>query len=315
MGYSLFTKVNIYLAWIPTIRSTERLKLQVIRIQIAGGLGNQLFIWAGAHNLYQEFGKPIKLISTIDANAREDRPVELQELSALCSHGIVIENSRFYGFLLRTIDKLRLEKFVISRRALREMGIYTFHNPTSTPNFSFGRPLLIRCYFQRTDIVELHWDSWSRELIEALRNTDISNLDLIEPSNAIHFRRGDFMSLSQSHGALSDDFFQKNLTSILPTYICTDERSLKEATVERLKPKAVLTPREANAWQTLKVFCNSANFLGSNSTLSWWAGFLRAKNGQGMSSLPNPWTQMDFGYEEALRIPDVDYVRAEFLNA
>ena len=287
----------------------------MIRIQIAGGLGNQLFIWAGAHNLYHEFGKPIKLISTIDASAREDRPVELQKLSAQCPHGIVIENSRFYSFLLRAIDKLRLEKFAMSSRALKELGFYTFHNPTSSLSFNYRRPRFIRCYFQRIDLVELHWKSWSSELIEVLRNTDISNLGLIEPSNAIHVRRGDYISLSQSYGVLSDDFFQKNLTSVLPNYVCTDEMSLNQATVERLKPKAVLTPLEASTWQTLKLFCNSAKFLGSNSTLSWWAGFLRAKNGSGLSSLPSPWTQIDFGYEQALRIPNVDYVRAEFFNA
>lgn len=292
----------------------ERQKQKVIRIQIAGGLGNQLFIWAGAHNLYQEFGKPIKLISTVDANTRQDRPVELQELSAQCSHGIVVENSRFYAFLLRTIDRLRLEKFAISRRALREMGVYTFRNPTSIPNFDYRRPRFVRCYFQRTDIVELEWENWSRELIEVLRGTEISSLNVIDPSHAIHFRRGDFVSLSQSHGVLSEDFFEKNLSSTLPTYICTDEKNINQVTVERLKPKAVLTPLEANAWQTLKVFCNSTNFLGSNSTLSWWAGFLRTKNGQGLSSLPIPWTRIDFGYEEALRIPNIDYVRAEFIN-
>ena len=287
----------------------------MIRIQIAGGLGNQLFIWAGAHYLYHELGQPIKLISAIDANARKDRPVEIQELSAHCSHEIDIENSRFYSFLLRAIDKLCLEKFTISRRVLQELGIYTFDNPTSTLSFNYRRPRFVRCYFQRRDFVELHWNIWSHELTAVLSNTDISNLGLTEPLNAIHVRRGDYMNLSQSYGVLSDDFFQKNLTSVLPNYVCTDEMSLNQVTVEKLKPKAVLTPLETSTWQTLKVFCNSAKFLGSNSTLSWWAGFLRAKNGAGLSSLPNPWTRIDFGYENALRIPNVNYVRAEFFDA
>ena len=287
----------------------------MIRIQLTGGLGNQLFIWSGAHNLSHEFSKPIKLVYTNDVNSREDRPIELLKLLAKCSHGIIVEKSRFFGVMLRVIDKLRLEDFALTRRALQEMGIYSFRNPTSTLKFTYSSPRFVRCYFQRSDIVELHWEKWSRELIEVLESTDISDLKLIEPSNAIHIRRGDLMSINHSYGVLSDDFFMNNSSSVLPTYICTDEVSLSDATIERLKPKGVLTPLEASTWQTLKVFYNSAKFVGSNSTLSWWASYLRIKNGQGLSLLPNPWTRIDFGYEEALRISNVDYKRAEFSNA
>ncbi len=241
--------------------------------------------------------------------------MELHKLSEECSHGIVIEKSRFYGFILRVIDKLQLEDFALTRRALQKMGIYTIQNPTSTPEFAYSKPRFVRCYFQRTEIVELNWGKWSRELIEVLGSTDISDLKLIYPSNAIHIRRGDLMSLNHDHGVLSDEFFVNNSFSVLPTYICTDEMSLSDDITESIRPKGVLTQLDSSTWQTLKVFCNSANFLGSNSTLSWWACYLRAKNGQGLSALPNPWTRIEFGYEQALRISNVDYVRAEFLNA
>lgn len=287
----------------------------MIRIQIAGGLGNQLFIWAGAHQLHLEFGKPVRLISTFNRNSREDRAIELEGLSTICQHDIAIESSIFYSFMLRAIDKLRLEDFGISRWALQQLGIYTFTNPSSRLVFKYSRPRFIRCYFQRTEIAEVSWKNWSCEIKKFLLDTDISQLHILNPSNVVHIRRGDLMSLRDSHGALKDEYFFRQFSCNRSTYICTDETHVSKAIINQLKPSSVFTPREANTWQTLKILCESTEFLGSNSTLSWWAAFIRVNTSQKISSLPRPWTSSDLGYDEPLNINGINYLKSEFLNA
>ena len=256
----------------------------MIRIQVTGGLGNQLFIWAGAHMLEHEFGTRVKLVSAIDSNTRGDRPIELQQISNFCTHEITLCNSRSLGLILRFIDKFKLEKFSLSSSALKIFGFYTFSNPVSTLVFSHGKPRFIRCYFQRVSIVESSWEICSQEFMNALENVDLSNLGLLNPSNSVHIRRGDFLALGDTHGILTEEYFKTNQNETLPTYLCTDEIHPQESLRKKLHGIAFLTPDDADTWQTLKLFCNSRYFLGSNSTLSWWASFLRIKNDKGIIS-------------------------------
>jgi hypothetical protein len=287
----------------------------VIRVQLTGGLGNQLFIWAAAHSLQNEFSARVRLVVVHDSNTRKDRPIEIQQISKICSHGITVSSSRLFGLFLRIIDKFHLERFQLSGRALKSIGIYSFNDPVSTPVFEYAKPRFIRCYFQRTDIVESSWEILSDEFVTALRSVDLSTLGMLNPSNSIHIRRGDFLALSTTHGVLTDEYFKENLNTSFPIYLCTDDFHPEELLRRKLKGKAFFTPNQADTWQTLKIFCDSNHFIGSNSTLSWWAAFLRVKAKKELTCLPLPWTCTDLGYENALRILGVDYKKSEFLNA
>lgn len=287
----------------------------MIRVQLTGGLGNQLFIWAAAHILQNQFSARVQLVLINDSNIRQDRPIEIQQISKLCSHGITVSSSRLFGLFLRIIDKFHLERFQLSGRALKSIGIYSFNDPVSTPVFEYAKPRFIRCYFQRTEIVESSWEIWSGEFVTALRNVDLSTLGMLSPSNSIHIRRGDSLALATTHGVLTDEYFKENLNNSFPIYLCTDEFHPEELLRRKLKGKTFFTPNQADTWQTLKIFCESNHFIGSNSTLSWWAAFLRVKANKELTSLPLPWTCIDLGYDDSLRILGVDYKRSEFLNA
>jgi hypothetical protein len=74
----------------------------------------------------------------------------------------------------------------------------------------------------------------------------------------------------------------------------------------------IMTPRELDVWQTLKVVVGAKEFLGSNSTLSWWAAKIRSKSFLTNSSLPQPWTKTVTEDEKALEIPGIDFKKAIF---
>jgi hypothetical protein len=212
------------------------------------------------------------------------------------------------------MDKFQLEKKKIFGNLLRRIGVYSFDNPVSDLIFDEGRPRLIRCYFQRAEIVEASWGAWFVEFSQVLKLVELKNFKINENYTAVHFRRGDSLSLANSFGVLSTRYFQSNTPDFLPIYVCTDDVNLPSEMQIQLNPKKVFNPEVSDTWQTLKIFCESEVFVGANSTLSWWASFFRSKNSCNVSVLPIPWTRRDLGFDDALYIRGVDYKNAEFLD-
>ena len=285
-----------------------------IRIQVVGGLGNQLFIWAGAHKLQSDYKTRVKLIHILDKNTRRDRNLEIDRLSRLCEHDISIRTWRTLGVLFRVLDKFHLERKEIFSNVLKRIGVYSFDNPVSELIFDKGRPRLIRCYFQRTEIVEASWRTLFEEFSQALKLVELKDFNIDENYTAVHLRRGDSLNLVNSFGVLSSGYFQSNTPDFPPVYICTDDMHLPKDIYIKLNPKEVFNPDVSDTWQTLKIFYESELFIGANSTLSWWASFLRSKNDSNVSVLPIPWTRRELGFDNALYIRGVDYKNAEFLT-
>jgi hypothetical protein len=284
----------------------------MIYLQSLGGLGNQLFVWAGAHKLTELFSEKICILNVIDNNSRTDRPNELNGLLKQCKHGIILRNTRFFGIIIKLIDKFSLEKNIISRAILQKLGFYTFENPVEKIEFAKGKPRFIRCYFQRDEYVDSVWKQISTEIQELFKNTVIIESEFYSKAQVIHFRRGDTVNLQNTLGVLTVDFFLNNMTSNLENLVCTDDTNYREIIENKFKTKIILTPLDTTTWQTLKIFCIAKEFIGSNSTLSWWAAKIRTKSGMIHSTLPRPWTFSNLNYETDLNISGVNFVPAQF---
>lgn len=285
-----------------------------IRIQVTGGLGNQLFIWSGAHYFHAKFGAPVELIFIDDKNSRLDRRLELERISQFCKHPISIHFSKSLGLLLRGIDKFNLENKRLSRHFLQRIGIYSFANPLADMAFDRGKPRFVRCYFQETELVDLAWESWSAEFFKSLESTNLNHLALPTNFNAVHVRRGDSLNFASTFGVLDDSYFESQDHSGHSNYVCTDEQNLPESLLSILKPFRLLTLADSSAWETLKLFCEAEGFKGVNSTLSWWAAYSRIRQKKFKTSLPKPWTRQELGYDRALFIDGVKYLSSRFTN-
>ncbi len=253
-------------------------------------------------------------MEVLDRHSRPDRPIEIEKISELCNHGITLEQSRILGILFRVIDKLNLEKNHKSRIFLRTLGLYSFDDPTESPRFLHGKPRILRCYFQRSDIVEKTWPIWKNEIEEALMEVNISEFDSVANASVIHVRRGDTLSLMSTHGLLTSTYFKGIQNSELKTYLSTDDKNIPTAFRDLASVEAILNPENSTTWQCLKLFCNAKEFYGSNSTLSWWGSYLRKTSRVGISILPFPWTKIPLGYESALHTDQVKFKNSEFEN-
>jgi hypothetical protein len=285
---------------------------RVIRLQNAGGLGNQLFVWAAAHNLAHKFDKKVVIFTVKDRNTRKDRPSELQRLKIHCKHDVYLRESFVLGYILRVVDKLKLERYSLSRSILQMFGFYSIHGATDECNFGRRAPKIVRSYFQRNEYVDSSWEFISGEIKSRLEEIKIPQTINESTSQVIHFRRGDFVEIKATHGLLSVEFFAKNINPKLKNVFCTDDSLYADQISSRIPMAMIMTPRELDVWQTLKVFVGAKEFLGSNSTLSWWAAKIRSKTFVTNSSLPQPWTSANSEDERALEIPGVDFKRAIF---
>lgn len=293
---------------------SRKLIMMKIRIQIVGGLGNQLFIWNAAHYLQTKFKSHINLVFIEDDNWRSDRKLELDRIFKHCQHSISIRTSKKLGLLFKVLDKYKLEQTQLTRWILQSLGIYNFENPVSEIAFKRRKPRLIRSYFQRTNLVDSAWHSWESEFKKVLENLDVNEFPSNSQFSVAHVRRGDSLSLASAFGVLEDAYFENEENGKINTYVCTDDFQLSKSIQRIIRPTKVFTPKELDAWQTLKLCCEAANFQGVNSTMSWWACYFRIQNGRGDTSLPKPWTRRDLGYEKALYIDGVRYKDAKYVD-
>jgi hypothetical protein len=196
---------------------------------------------------------------------------------------VKFEIKNHLGLLLKVIDKLS----------------------SITPSFSCSLQKLLR--IQSEDRDELNENAWilrgyfqnpdfSEELIQSIYVALNGILEskasqrrladrfefLDEPYQAIHIRLSDF--IGSDFGVIAPKSQLESLQENLNVVICTDG-SIEE--IERridISDYQVLTPGNTTGWETLAILSRAENLITTNSTLSWWSGFLALQSGK------NVWT-------------------------
>ena len=259
-----------------------------IRVLSEGGLGNQLFQASFAHRLAILF--PEYKVSFVDDNSVSDREFSLNGFFKSCSH--VTESKSYlvggknrneiHRFLARRFPNFEDQKYL--RRLINESGSgFSFENELRKYlQNSHQKLTLIRGYFQ---ISKYHFPAHSC-FASALWTSIFANTHnrlLSEKSTAtIHIRRGDFIKFS-SHGPLSINYFIKQLVPLQGKVSSLSVHSDDSLVLKELKDlpfQIAPTSISNNPWQLISDAITSRFFLGSNSSLSWWAAFALATFGE-----------------------------------
>ncbi len=281
--------------------------ITVIYVECSGGLGNQLFIWNVAHHLAENFNNRVTIVFPRDRDTRPDRPFELQELTSLCSHDIEIRESQFLSKLTQIIDYVskssKLAKGILHER----LGILQWESTWDKTPPNSKKPRLVRGFYQNYELMAN--SEGTPEIRDYLNSLVYQIPPQIHTIQAIHVRHGDYLANKNVLGVLSECFYVKHIQRDIPTIIFTDDKMLDFNLQRFHRSVKVLTPENLSAWQTLACLTHSKWLVGGNSTLSWWAAFLRKK---GTTKFPWPMYKLDSLNSESLRIPDVDYVKSDF---
>lgn len=269
-------------------------------IQAHGGLGNQLFQAQYAHFLSKRL--PKVEISYRSTHKTDKRLFELDNFFDECSHvNQQLHDTQFESFrnlIFEGLKRRKLEKYTFFWHYIDDSDeILTDDLKKYQSNF---RNASIRGYFQSKLFIG---DSCFQSLLSsALENRFGQQTQKFD--TVVHIRKGDFRQF-KSHGPLSNLYFEnilKNVESKI-SVLHTDAEPDELSSFLLGYFSQIKYSKTNSAWNLLEDAVNCENFIGSNSTLSWWA----ATSSDWFSviepeliSLPNNWKRENCNAQETL---------------
>lgn len=262
----------------------------MIRIQAAGGLGNQLFIWNLAHHLEDKFKCRIVIHFP---SSKSDRKCEIQALRIFCEHRIDVVESDTFNRFVSLVDRLRAINSVLAKIINSSLRIYQTKLPAETFDLVGKKPRIVRGYFQSPDLVSKNIHLYFTELNNLtthLREESPLNQKISNEASIFHIRRGDFLNNKEKVGLLKYEYFKNQIRPDETTVIFTDESEGDSEISTYFEGVEIYGEEIADTWTSFAFMSFARKLVTSNSTFSWWAGFLAQARG-GEVVAPSPWTK------------------------
>ena len=266
---------------------------------IQGGLGNQLSQWYFAHAISEDSQfriDPLYKMTTIGL-----RNFELQPLIEKCSHLECRADQNFLSPFTKSYYKIldSLWEFGSLRRFVEILG-YFREDPRFDQNQSKRNSKNIKYakgYFQKQVEIEKVFRSVEKELLPVLQGILASLEERVQLGSnytVLHVRRGDYEAAEFTPiiiGTLSDEYFSRGLEGMDTSnlILLTENREDVTELVSALNPRLVLDKFDTTPWETLAIMYGASQFLGANSSLSWWGARLCSSKG-GQVWLPSQWS-------------------------
>jgi hypothetical protein len=257
-----------------------------VRIELSGGIGNQLFQYSFGKFLAR--GNEIELTFVVAPTGSRETSHKSKLKDFHFGDKVEISNRSQIAGLFSRIDRY-LSYHVCKYNVLVK---WCFQSYTQT-GVGFDENILKPQRFRR---VRGYFQSYLYP--ESIRSELISEFELVAPSEAflsfaseakvvrpivVHVRRGDYAQLSTSVGILGVDYYfngikalsNSNLHKQVWIFSDDDKSSFSLATqLEELGLKDFRIGFELTDSETLKLLSLGSGIVIANSTFSWWAAFL-----------------------------------------
>lgn len=266
------------------------------RVLLKGGLGNQLFQWGFAH-LLQAHGHQVSLVAF---EKRRSPAFKIPSQSRFPHLRRIMENCNCIEMETVFLDlpyyrvirdpEAKLNPFRIFPNFIRNFDGNAFQY-IGTEDISRVRNL--SGYFQNFELLKPVENTLAMELRMFLdgQNPDSNNV-LKGESNIIHIRRGDFATPSHfsTLGILSSEYYLRAVKALDadPWVAVTDDPSNMLDITSRIQIDKILGPSDLDTIGAFGAMANARKLVISNSTLSWWGGFLAVHQG-GSVVAPSIW--------------------------
>lgn len=257
-----------------------------MRIELSGGIGNQLFQYSLGKYLNRKNGIQLTFISAPRGARETPHKSKLKDFQF--GNSVEISNRNQVAGLFSRIDRYfsyQVPKYnaLVERffRSYTQIGV-----GFDERIMKLQRPRNVRGYFQ------------SYLYPESIRFELISEFELVAPSESFlsyeaeakvlrpivaHIRRGDYAQLSESVGILGPDYYFNGIKALngsisqKPIWIFSDDDKASLALAAQLEDMGLKDIRmgfELTDSETLKLMSLGSGIVIANSTFSWWAAFL-----------------------------------------
>ena len=265
-------------------------KHHVLKFQLSGGLGNQLFQYAAGQFISSIGNHSVKY--EIARQGKFHWGSEITSILNFSQCEINSESKPNTPILLLRFHKLFATKFKIYRKLSEQLSLGYF-----SPVLGFDPGLerikrgnRIYGYFQSRIYAEAGRESIRSEIFRNAKTREM--IELIEESKLsnpvmVHIRRGDYLSHRETIGLLSYKYFESAIKKASegdtsrPIWVFTDnkEQALKLISEGGIKVNRIFGEADGlGAIQTLEILATGMSIVISNSTFSWWAAFLNSSD-------------------------------------
>lgn len=281
----------------------------------AGRLGNQLFMLAAALQISEIRKKRVILLLddrqlvSVFKKAQNGNPLKIKFLAS----------KKINRWLSRAIGKLDLlsEKKLALKYSIAQKFKTVENNegfPATLLEEGTKLPWILSGFFQDNALVE-GLGIRSQEFISLVLANDETKFDL-EIKNkkliGVHIRRGDYINIPQ-YGVLSIEYYNKAIETInvdQAKYLVASDDSKVFDLITFKESAEFVSPDFNSPLKTLKTLAACNYLIMSNSSFSFWAGWMVAKNG-GKVYAPYPWFKEaivpnnHLNLEKFIRIPSI----------
>lgn len=270
--------------------------VQKLIILAPGGLGNQLFTLVAALHISEKNGRKILILS--------DNKELVAEFSILMNSNRTNSKVAFlYSKRLNLfLNKLSSRIAIFCRRFPKSMERWTqrfrtvdipWEFPSDLTEKKSKRIWVLRGYFQDTELL-IKLSSPNKRILLRLFGIDLSlnTSDEIEKNKmvGVHIRRGDYTSIP-SYGLLTIEYFKRLISQYeqdcSTVMLASDDLAVLQQ-FHDLKSISVLHPLHNSPMTTMKKLMKTTVFIMSNSTFSFWVGWVVSLQG-GVVIRPTPW--------------------------
>ena len=265
-------------------------KLSEIRVLARGGLGNQLFQYGAALNLSNKLQLPITIDNLFLSKSTQNKYVgyRVLELDSFENNAkfVLRENNLKNKFVSKLLEKQRLfgdhfpelqTKYgYFANERIDQFGVFQKINKPIVLNSYCGSP----SYFGNSNIQLVN------EITKVVKPSSwfletLGRINSVAPT-AIHVRLGDYSKFKSTYGEPDPEYYLaavsvlNKLDASRPNWLFSDEPDKAIRLLgNRIKiDHVVIPPSNSRPIETLNLLGNCMNIVCSNSSFSWWGGYL-----------------------------------------
>jgi len=276
----------------------SRLDGSPIRVQLIGGLGNQLFGYAAGAALALDLGRHLELDTSWTRYGMTDHGIAIQEFDL---PGNWLSDKRLMTRVLPPGSvRGRFGQKITSSfgRFPRQTSIFYWKTGDSLTDVLRKQPRYLRGYFQHISFVN-YLEEFDKPMDFTIRRPSRRFLELSshvrdERPIAIHVRMGDYRQLGFGY-RLSPSYYANALDQVLTLkdlrqiWLFSDEPSqaiYEIPILAQIRNRLMVVPSSLTPAETLVILRNTSTKILSNSTFSWWGAI---HTNSPAIYVPTPW--------------------------